>query len=225
MTRSMRKPFKSHSSDKATRSVTVSEIARCRVVIENVKPEINGGRFAAKRAIGERMTVEADIFADGHDAVAAMLLYRREQTRWTETLMAPLVNDRWHATFEINETGTYLYTLQGWVDRFETWRQAFAKKVDAEQDVALDLLSGAELVEFAAKGAGGEDRKLLTDFAARLRSTAAAAIALALDAELSALMKKYPDRRWTTTYDKELRLNVERSKARLTAHDSLTAKI
>jgi starch synthase (maltosyl-transferring) len=211
----MRKPSKSHSSDKAKRSATISEIARYRVVIENVKPEINGGRFAAKRAIGERMTVQADIFADGHDAVAAMLLYRREQTpRWTETLMTPLVNDRWHGTFEINETGTYLYTLQGWVDRFETWRQAFAKKVDAEQDVALDLLSGAELVEFAAKGAGGEDRKLLTDFAARLRSTPAAAIALALDDELSALMKKYPDRRWTTTYDKELRLSVERSKAR-----------
>jgi starch synthase (maltosyl-transferring) len=211
----MKKASKSHSSGKTTRSVTISEMARCRVVIESVKPEINGGRFAAKRAIGERMTVEADIFADGHDAVVAMLLYRREQTpRWTETLMTPLVNDRWRATFEVKETGTYLYTLQGWVDRFETWRQAFAKKVDAEQDVALDLLSGAELVEFAAKSAGGEDRKLLTDFAARLRSTPAAATTLALDDELSALMKKYPDRRWTTTYDKELRLSVERSKAR-----------
>ena len=211
----MKKASKSHSSGKTMRSVTISEMARCRVVIESVIPEINGGRFAAKRAIGERMTVEADIFADGHDAVVAMLLYRREQTpRWTETLMTPLVNDRWRATFEVKETGTYLYTLQGWVDRFETWRQAFAKKVDAEQDVALDLLSGAELVEFAAKSAGGEDRKLLTDSAARLRSTPAAATTLALDDELSALMKKYPDRRWTTTYDKELRLSVERSKAR-----------
>jgi Domain of unknown function (DUF3416) len=165
----MKNASKSHAGGKNARSVTLPEMARCRVVIEGVKPEINGGRFAAKRAIGERMTVEADIFADGHDAVAAVLLYRREQTpRWTETLMTPLVNDRWRATFEVNETGTYFYTLQGWVDRFESWHQALVKKIDAEQEVALDLLSGAELVELAAKSAGGEDRKRLADFAAAL---------------------------------------------------------
>jgi starch synthase (maltosyl-transferring) len=211
----MKNASKSHAGGKNARSVTLPEMARCRVVIEGVKPEINGGRFAAKRAIGERMTVEADIFADGHDAVAAVLLYRREQTpRWTETLMTPLVNDRWRATFEVNETGTYFYTLQGWVDRFESWHQALVKKIDAEQEVALDLLSGAELVELAAKSAGAEDRKRLADFAAGLRSNPVAAITLALDDELSELMKKYPDRRWATTYDKELRLSVERSKAR-----------
>ena len=68
---------------------------RCRVVIEDVKPEINGGRFPVKRVVGERIVVEADIFADGHDAVSAVLLYRKEnQSRWTETTMTPLINDR-----------------------------------------------------------------------------------------------------------------------------------
>jgi starch synthase (maltosyl-transferring) len=211
----MKKASKSSASVENAQSITTPEIGRCRVVIEGVKPEINGGRFAAKRTVGEQMTVEADIFADGHDAVAAMLLYRREEIpRWTETFMTPLVNDRWRGTFEVNEIGIYFYSLQGWVDRFESWRQAFAKKVDARQDVALDLLSGAELVEIAAKRVGDEDRRLLADFAARLRSDPSAAIPLALDDELSALMKKYPDRRWATTYDKELRLNVEPSKAR-----------
>ncbi|HJU62595.1 MAG TPA: maltotransferase domain-containing protein, partial [Candidatus Binatia bacterium] len=88
---------------------------RSRVVIENVKPEIDCGRFAAKRTVGEPMTVEADIFADGHDALSARLLYRREGiSRWTEIPMQPLPNDRWRGTFEVAEVGDYYYTVQAW---------------------------------------------------------------------------------------------------------------
>ena len=117
---------------------------RSRAVIENVKPEIDCGRFPAKRTVGERMTVEADIFVDGHDALSALLLYRKEgASTWIETPMQPLVNDRWRGTFEVNEIGNYYYTLQAWVDRFKSWRQGFAKKVDAGQDVALELLAGS----------------------------------------------------------------------------------
>jgi len=211
----MKRNSKSYASRKNMRPATIPDMGRCRVVIESVKPEIDGGRFAAKRSVGEQMAVEADIFADGHEAVDALLLYRKAETRrWTETRMQPLVNDRWRGTFEPNEPGNYFYTLQGWVDRFESWRQAFAKKVDAGQDVALDLLSGAELVGLAAHRASGEDRKLLTRFEVGFRSESSAAIELALDDELTALMKEYPDRRWATTYGKELRLSVERSKAR-----------
>ena len=140
---------------------------RSRVVIENVKPEIDCGRFPAKRTVGERMTVEADIFVDGHDALSALLLYRKEgASAWIETPMQPLVNDRWRGTFEVNEIGNYYYTLQAWVDRFKSWRQGFAKKVEAGQDVALELLAGAKLIEQAAKSAAGDDHKLLTRFAA-----------------------------------------------------------
>ncbi|HVH91108.1 MAG TPA: maltotransferase domain-containing protein, partial [Candidatus Acidoferrum sp.] len=97
---------------------------RARAVIENVKPEIDCGRFPAKRTVGESMTVEADIFADGHDALSALLLYRKEgASAWTETPMQPLVNDRWRGTFEVNELGNYYYTLQAWVDRFESCRR------------------------------------------------------------------------------------------------------
>ena len=84
---------------------------RSRAVIENVKPEIDCGRFPAKRTVGERMTVEADIFVDGHDALSALLLYRKEgASTWIETPMQPLVNDRWRGTFEVNEIGNYYYT-------------------------------------------------------------------------------------------------------------------
>ena len=191
---------------------------RARAVIENVKPEIDCGRFPAKTTVGESMTVEADIFADGHDAVLAMLLYRKEgAATWMETLMQPLVNDRWRGTFEVNEVGDFNYTLRAWVDRFESWRRGFAKKVEARQEVVFDLLAGAELVEQAAKNAAGEDSKSLIRFAAMLRGDKPAAIQSALDDALAGLMEKYSDRRWAVTYEKELRVNVERAKARFSA--------
>src|SRR5512146_700667 len=85
---------------------------RSRAVIENVKPAIDCGRFAAKRTVGERVIVEADIFADGHDALSALLLYRKEgASLWTDTPMHPLVNDRWRGAFTVKEIGNYDYTL------------------------------------------------------------------------------------------------------------------
>src|SRR5262249_24674639 len=95
-----------------------------------------------------------------------------------------------------------------------SWRRAFAKKVEAGQEAALDFLAGAELVEEVAKNAAGEDSKLLSRFAATLRGDKDAAIPSGLDDALAALMGKYSDRRWAVTYDKELRVNVERAKAR-----------
>jgi starch synthase (maltosyl-transferring) len=188
---------------------------RSRVVIESVKPEIDCGRFPAKRTVGEYLIVEADIFADGHDALSALLLWRKEgASRWTESPLQPLVNDRWRGRFDVDEVGTYYYTLQAWVDRFKSWRQGFAKKIDAGQDVTLDLLAGAELIDVAAQSAAGEDLKLLKQFATFIRGDKSAAIQNGLDHALAALMEKYPDRRWATTYEKELRLNVERAKAR-----------
>jgi len=186
-----------------------------RAVIEKVKPEIDGGRFPAKRVVGERMTVEADIFTDGHDALAAALLYRRKSdSHWSETPMESLDNDRWRATFEVTEIGTYLYTLQAWVDRFESWRQGLAKKLQARQDVAIDLLIGAGLVEEIANRAPPTDKKQLGNFISILRSKQPDARETALLPELAALMAKYSDRRWAVTYEKELRVNVDREKAR-----------
>src|ERR671918_347105 len=211
----MKEAPKSYSNRKGAQAMTRPDQGRCRVVIEGVKPEINAGRFPAKRTVGEQMTVEADIFADGHEAVSALLLYRSEEAAgWSETAMQPLVNDRWRGTFQVKEIGNYYYTLQAWIDPFESWRHGFAKKVEAKQEVALDLLAGAALVELAAERAAGEDRKSLKRFADIFRSDPSAAVGAALDDELAVLMKRYADRRWTTTYDKELRVNVERGKAR-----------
>jgi starch synthase (maltosyl-transferring) len=188
---------------------------RQRVVIEGVRPEIDGGRFPAKRVVGEQVLVEADIFADGHDLLSAVLLYRKDgDSRWSETPMQLLVNDRWCGTFEIHELKDYWYTLQAWVDRFKSWRDSFAKKFAAQQVAELDLLAGAALIELAVRRAMGQDRKTLQQFAADLLSKRPEAAQTALDEELATLITKYPERRWPVTYDKELRISVDRSKAR-----------
>ncbi|HEX6545256.1 MAG TPA: maltotransferase domain-containing protein, partial [Bryobacteraceae bacterium] len=144
---------------------------RKRVVIEGVKPEIDAGRFAAKRVLGDVVRVEADIFTDGHDAIAAMLLYKHQkETEWFEVPMQFDVNDRWWGEFPVSDLGRYQYTLQAWVDHFETWRRDLAKRIAAEQDTTVDYLIGAELVEAAVKRAAGADQSMLRDRARLLKS-------------------------------------------------------
>ncbi len=193
---------------------------RKRVMIEGVKPEIDGGRYPIKRTVGEKVEVEADIFADSHDVLSAVLLYRMEGgSQWTEAPMEFLVNDRWKGSFVVNEIGRYVCTLQAWVDHFQTWQRDLAKKVDAGQDVSVDLLAGAGIIKDAISQAPGADAKRLEEWAADLKSPQGLKdkVRLALDEELKALMTRYPDRRFATTYEKKLMVVVDRTKARYSA--------
>jgi starch synthase (maltosyl-transferring) len=120
---------------------------QARVVIEGVTPEIDGGRFPIKRVPGEGVAIEADIFADGHDVLSAVLKWRRvEDENWSETPMEPLVNDRWTGSFTPDSQGTYVYTVEGWIDRFATWRSELEKKVKAGQEVIVELQAGAAFI-------------------------------------------------------------------------------
>ena len=119
-----------------------------RVVIEGVRPEVDGGRFPVKRTPGEPVIVTADVHADGHDVLAAVLRFRRTgDPEWSEAPMEPLGNDRWTARFEIEVIGRYEYTLEAWIDRFATWRSELSKKFGAGQDVTAELLEGADIID------------------------------------------------------------------------------
>ncbi len=121
------------------------------VAIEAVSPEVEAGRFPAKRSLGEKVAIEADVFADGHDAVACVIRYRHQSEKaWTEVPMVALGNDRWRAELLAGQLGRYVYTVEGWVDRFQTWRLQLAKRIAAGQDVGPELKVGAQLVEAAA---------------------------------------------------------------------------
>ena len=186
---------------------------RKRVVIESVTPEIDAGRFPAKRVVGETVAVEADIFADGHDALAAVLRYRHENaSQWTEMEMTPLVNDRWRGEFPVTELGRYRFSLEGWVDHFQTWSRQLAKRVQAGQDVKVELEVGARMVESAAARANGSgtDAAQLLAFSKALRGGAVGAA----NGTLSELMRRYADRTFATTYGREVEVLVDPVKAR-----------
>ena len=100
-----------------------------RVIVENIRPAVDDGRFAIKRTPGEAVVVRADVFADGHDTIAVRLLHRRNgSATWQETVMAPLGNDLWRAQFVVDALGVYEYTVEAWVDRFASWRLELSKK-------------------------------------------------------------------------------------------------
>ena len=186
---------------------------RRRVAIEAVSPEVEAGRFPAKRSLGERVAVEADVFADGHDAVACVIRYRHQsEEAWTEVPMVALVNDRWRAEIIVSQLGRYVYTVQGWVDRFQTWRRQLAKRIAAGQDVAQELKLGAQLVEAAAKRAQGAESAVLAKHAAGLAGGDAA-----IGKDLVDLMDRFADRSEAVTYPRELEMLVDPQRARFSA--------
>ena len=192
-----------------------------RVIIENVRPEIDGGEFPIKRVVGEAVRVSADIFDDGHDQASASLLFRKVgQKTWRETPMKFLLNDRWEASFNIEEMTAYEYTLQGWVDHFKTWRRDIQKKAESGQDIKVDLLIGLELVENAVKRAKDKaDAKKIRDVLKKIKKEKAPgkAVEIALDQELAEIIRKYPAKKLMTIYDKQLQVAVDRPKALFSA--------
>jgi starch synthase (maltosyl-transferring) len=195
---------------------------RQRAVIESISPVVDGGRYAVKRVVGDRLAVEADAFVDGHDMVVAVLLHRRAADPiWSETPMTALGNDRWRATFEVTELGEYRYTVTAWADRFLTWRHDLEKRVAAGQDLDVDLRIGGELVEAAAARAAADkpsspDAPRLAELASYLRGSAdqGTRSEAALGDELGVLMARHPDRRFATTHEPELAVAVDPVKAR-----------
>jgi starch synthase (maltosyl-transferring) len=194
------------------------EEGRKRVIIEGVTPEIDAGRFPIQRITGDDIMVEADILADGHDALSCALCYRKEgDPEWDEVPMQALGNDRWSASFTVQALGRYRYTVQGWVDPFKTWARDLAKRVAAGQATAVDLLIGAEMVEAAQIRAPVMHAGWLATFAEALRAGGPDAARQALSPELARLMALCAERRFVTTYDRERAVVVNRPLARFGA--------
>ena len=192
---------------------------RMRAVIERITPAVDAGRFAAKCIVGDEVVVEADCFTDGHDALACLLLWRREgETAWQEAAMRPLLNDRWRASFVAASVGRYQYTVTAWADHFLSWRHDFARRIEPE-DLRIAAQVGAGLIEDAAQRAKGKDRTLLKSWAARLRAVADPQVlkTLGMDEEFATVAKRYPDRRHASVYPVEFALVVDRERARFSS--------
>ena len=193
---------------------------RNRVVIENVLPQVNCGLFPIKRVVDDLVSVEADVFGDGHDHVRARLLWKQEgETAWQTADMLPLGNDHWRGEFPVTKIGRYRYTVVGDVDHFETWQSDLKKRVEAQQDLEVPFATGALLLEEAQTRASKADSTKLASWAKKLRTGKKdeAAVAFALQDELLATVHRYPDPELETRYERELEVVVDRERARFSA--------
>jgi starch synthase (maltosyl-transferring) len=198
---------------------------RRRIVIERLRPAVDDGRFPIKRVVGESVVVTVDVFTDGHDQIACVLCHRKgDADDWQEAPMRAIGNDGWRGQFEVDELGEHCYTVRAWVDSFLTFKHDLARRID-EHDIRLAIRHGQDLVEAAAERAQLVSRRAGQDShdADRLAAMAASLAApeslellreLAQSAELETLMRRYPDRSLEKRYRRDLKVTVDRPKAR-----------
>ena len=205
-----------------------------RIVIQYPSPAVDGGRFPAKRCVGDRVVVEADIFRDGHDLLRAVVLNHpgqmsrphRERSLWREAEMRPidahLDGVRWAGSFEVEEAGTWAYTIEAWTDRFGTWRDELGRKVEASQhDLSGEMSEGLVLLREAADVAEVEgDRAVIEHALIALEDPAipeSAKFDVALGPELFAAVERVQPRHESVVLEKPLTIEVDRLRARFGA--------
>lgn len=189
-------------------------------IIRRITPSLDNARYAIKRAIGEEIVVEADIFKEGHDEVTAVLKWRPAGTTgWRETPMKPLVNDRWSGSLCVTTPGAWEFTIEAWGDVFFSWQHEMEKKFGAGlRELQSETLEGAGFVEAAALRAKKDDAAALKKFAAALKTAnAEEAHAIAHDPDLCALMNVYADRSLATTAEPLHPVWVDRERATFAA--------
>jgi starch synthase (maltosyl-transferring) len=190
-----------------------------RVVVADVTPQVDGGRYAAKASVGEDVIVGADIFREGHDKLAAVIRYRGPGDRsWREAPLVPDVNDRWYGAFHVDVNGPWRFTVCAWTDHWASWLDGLQKKHAAGQlDLDLELADGVQLLERRKVAAG--DREAVDRVIARLGSDATneEKVATAGDPAFLAVLARNPERLDTTTHKPELPLWVDRERAKFSA--------
>jgi len=185
-----------------------------RIIIENVYPELDGGRYPIKRVVGEEIVVWADILRDGHDKIGAALKYAFEDEAWHEVPFALDDNDRWVGRIRPDRIGRWRYTIEAWTDRFDTWRDDLVKKRGAGQPVGLELQEGLELLTAAIVEVAPAEAKQLRRFTRNAaEGDESRRAALMLSPELRVLMARADSRPDRVRYAHELEVVVDRPEA------------
>lgn len=188
---------------------------RKRVVISNISPVVEQGRYPAKSAKAEYVTISADVFSDGHDEIDASVLVSYPGVEgWKEHYMVPTFNDHWSFRLKTEATGFYSFKIRGWVDHYATWRKGLKKKYEAGQDLQVELLIGADLLTEAVNKAEKNHKKLLNSWIKVLRkkNNVEEAVQLALQDEVYNVVRQYKDL-GLVSESAEYRIETERKKA------------
>lgn len=186
-----------------------------RTVIENVKPLINAGAYAAKRIIGQNFRVTADILADGHDVLNAHIKYKSENDKkWHYAPMKELDNNTWAGEFVVQNLGKYKYTIEAWVDYPLTWQHNIERKIEDKQHVDIELLDGIQYLKAAMKKAP-EEKEYLKSLEEMFKDSESyqMAVSEATSSKLHHIFQQYPTKEFATTFAPELPLYVDRKRA------------
>ncbi|MCB1883036.1 MAG: DUF3416 domain-containing protein [Geminicoccaceae bacterium] len=203
--------------DPAASEALLLKLAENRVAVERVTPELDGGRFPVKRVVGDVLEVEADIFSDGHDRLAACVRYRPAgEGGWREAPMAPVDNDRWAGRFALTKNTRYVYTVEAWRDVFASWRLEVTKKNDAGVAIGVELKEGRDLVARTAEKAMGADKAALDALVEELEGRTddeGFQLARLLSTDVQALMRRADLRVNRSVYGRDLGVTVDRPAA------------
>jgi starch synthase (maltosyl-transferring) len=197
------------------------------VIIERMEPRIDGGRYRAKAVVGDEVEVSADIYRDGAAVLQAVIRYRGPSSRrWQEAPMRQADNDRWVGTFPPDKIGVWRYTVEAWTDRFATWRRDLIKRLDAGQEVDVELEEGALMMEARLGAVPSSRRKKLQAAIDAVRAerpsrkgdgTGAPPASAVVDPEIESIMTTYANRSDSTVASPALELFVDRERARFGA--------
>lgn len=184
---------------------------RNRVVIENVIPEINDGKYYVKRTQGGGVVVSADIFADGFDAIRAFVQYKHEEDKsWHDLEMHPDASGRWFGRFVTEKRGFYHYKIEAWVDRLKTWYERFLRKYQNGDALQSEILVGGQVLEMAAGQYKKKDAEILSKAAGLLQkdSDFEKGLEFILSDDFKALVDTYPLKLFPSVYDKQFKARV-----------------
>ena len=191
-----------------------------RVIIENLKPQVDFGKFPARGILHDRIRIEADIFCDSHDMLSAEILYKHESGRkWQKAELEDQVNDLWFGFIELTKLGNYHFTVEAWVDKVKSWHRDMLKKIEGKTDYAVDLLTGAELLKKIVERYPDMPASDLEYLKSECKVLGAKArkpenrIQAIISNKLYDTLLKYPLKDNISRYDKELVIHVDRKKA------------
>ncbi len=203
------------------------------ITIEHVSPQIDAGRYAVKREVGDTMDVVCSIFKDGHDLIKAVILCRlADSNEWWETPMTEINHGlaQWYGQLWFGTNARYIYTIEAWVDEYGTWLDGTTKKLEAGQDISLELVEGADMVrktverlktikDVRDEDARKADLALLQDALKRFdeNEDMYQCANILMGNDVSEAMDRWPDREKATRYDRELEVYVDRERARFGA--------
>ncbi len=209
------------ASDLRTR---IPDGGRRRVLVEDPSPNVDGGRYPAKHVLGDRVDAECDLVADGHDAIAGRVLYRRAGAdMWQSAPLAPLGNDRFRGSFVVDALGVWELVFEGWIDAFTTWHRGTAKKRAAGQSIGVELLVGAKLLSEGAARARTRDPAVVERLAEAARIVADTRrdpnerFEASIAPDVVAAMREAPDLEHATRSERPLSIVVDPELARFSA--------